>query len=176
MHGASQHARKSARSLWRHSDNGRRTVCHGDARNLQPRALALRVAAIRKPEVNQNATDYPIGSPGWPEVDEDFARDVRWTPSGDLDILNHDLTGQVEARSESFTSANRNAALVGYPSRPFDPKVPRWLMLPIPHRLKICPQPAPGLASKDGLVTFITRWIVDQRVPAHRLRSQSVTR
>jgi hypothetical protein len=64
----------------------------GHPRYLQARALALSVAAIRKAQGKKNPDDYPIGSPGWLEVDEDFARDVLRAIGGDPDNLDHDLT------------------------------------------------------------------------------------
>jgi hypothetical protein len=63
----------------------------GHPRYLQARALALSVAAIRKAQGKKNPDDYPIGSPGWLEVGEDFARDVLRALSGDPDNLDHDL-------------------------------------------------------------------------------------
>jgi hypothetical protein len=64
----------------------------GHPRYLQARALALSVAAIRKAQGKKNPDNYPIGSPGWLEVDEDFARDVLRALGGDFDNLNHDFT------------------------------------------------------------------------------------
>ncbi|CAE6775973.1 hypothetical protein R69927_04120 [Paraburkholderia domus] len=60
----------------------------GHPEYLQARALALSVAAIRKGRGKKNPDDYPIGSAGWAEVDEDFARDVLRALGGHPD--NHD--------------------------------------------------------------------------------------
>lgn len=64
----------------------------GHRRYLQARALALSVAAIRKAQGKKNPDSYPIGSPGWREVDEDFARDALRALGADLDNLRHDFT------------------------------------------------------------------------------------
>lgn len=55
---------------------------------MHARMIALSVTATRTAQGKKNPGDYPIGSPGWLDADEDFARDVLRA----LDLEQHNVT------------------------------------------------------------------------------------
>jgi hypothetical protein len=51
---------------------------------MEARAFALSIVAIRRAQGKRNPTDFPVGTPEWAAVVEDFAADILRLPADAL--------------------------------------------------------------------------------------------
>jgi hypothetical protein len=66
-------------------DDRRERSCNaGEQLFEEARALALALVAIRRAQGKANPADFPVGTPEWIAVIQDFAEDVLRAPVGNL--------------------------------------------------------------------------------------------